>query len=325
MPKEISKIMNRLLLISLLILISLSPLMGEKKNVLIIRGKSTHANYCHNNDEVGFLIKSKLEKSKYAKQFEVTTCLNYPKDLKLVEKADLIIISSDGGPNHALADKANPTKNSKHLDSVLKKNKTGLIVIHWATDAPSNGFGQLHPENSKMMLDWVGAVYYWVNRGKDPNSSWTWKYPVLEMNVNKKHPISNGVAEKFKLQDEFYFNFFTEGKDSRTPKTDQVTFLHTTKAPNSAGDIRHKDKWREQACYWAYTRNNQGRSVAMTSAHMYHTWANPHFFKTFANSIFWTLNMPIPEGGVDISTPTVEELLAINKKTKIFTKAQHFK
>ena len=58
-----------------------------------------------------------------------------------------------------------------------KGNKPGLIVIHWATDAPSGGMGQLHPENSEMMMDWIGAVYYWVKKGKDPKSSWTWKFP----------------------------------------------------------------------------------------------------------------------------------------------------
>ncbi len=175
-----------------------------------------------------------------------------------------------------------------------------------------------------MMLDWIGAVYYWVNKGKDPNSSWTWKYPVLELSVEQEHPISNGVAGTFKLQDEYYFNFFTEGADSRTPKTDQVTFLHTAKAPSTRAEVKQEEKWREQPVYWAFTRENGGRSVGMTSAHMYHTWANPHFFQTFVNSIFWTLKMPVPEKGVDIATPTLEELLSYGD-TAIYEMARHFK
>ena len=215
------------ILSKIILLIGLVSFIGtalaEKKNVLIIRGKSTHQKYAHNNDEVGQLIKSKIEKSKYAEQFDVKTTLNYPKDLSLVENADLIIISSDGGAKHALADKKDPTKNTKHLDGVLKKNKTGLIVIHWATDAPSGGMAQLHPENSKMMMDWIGAVYYWVNKGKDPESSWTMKFPVLEMKVNKEHPVTNGVPENFLLQDEYYFNFFTEA-GGRNPGFGQGQF-----------------------------------------------------------------------------------------------------
>ena len=297
--------------------------LAEKKNILIIRGQSTHQKFSHNNDEVGQLIKSKLEKSMYAKQFEVKTTLNYPKDLSLVEDADLIIISSDGGAKHALANKDNQTTHTKHLDGVLKKNKTGLIVIHWATDAPSAGMGQLHPENAEMMMNWIGAVYYWVDRAKSPKSSWTWKFPVLDLKVDKSHPISNGVAETFRLQDEYYFNFFT-GPEGRNPGSDKVTFLHSGNAPSHRSDMDNKANWRDQAVYWSFTRENGGRSVAMTSAHMYHTWANAHFFQSFTNSIFWTLNMEIPEEGVDIPTPTLEELLSFGD-TEIYKLARHFK
>lgn len=298
----------------------LSTAYAEKKNILIIRGVSTHSKDSHNNDEVGLLIKSKLEKSKYADQFDVATTMNYPEDLSLVENADLIIISSDGGIKHALANPGDQTKHTSHLDGVLKKNKTGLIVIHWATDAPSDKFGELHPENSKMMMDWIGAVYYWVDKSKDPKSSWTWKFPVLELKVDKTHPISNGVAGTFKLQDEYYFNFFTEA-DGRNPGSDKVTFLHTAHAPSHRSDMNNK---RDQACYWSFVREGGGRSVAMTSAHMYHTWANPHFFQSFANSIFWTLSLQVPESGVDIATPTLEELLEIGD-TRIYKMARHFK
>jgi hypothetical protein len=62
----------------------------------------------------------------------------------------------------------------------------------------------------------------------------------------------------------------------------------------------------------------------MTSAHMYHTWANKHFFQTFVNSVFWTLKMEIPENGVAISTPTLEELKSHGKGATIHPKAQFF-
>lgn len=300
-----------------------AQLTDAPKRVLIIRSASTHGKDSHNNDQVGQLIQDKLEKSQYAESFEIQTTINYPKDLTLVEDADLIIISSDGGGKHALMNKENPTQHTEHLDGVLKKNKTGLIVIHWATDAPSGGMGKLHPENSKMMMDWVGAVYYWVKKGKDPASSWTWKYPVVDLSVNQSHPISHGVPETFRLQDEFYFNFFTS-KSGRNPGSDRVTFLHTANAPSHRTDMDNKANWRDQAVYWSFERDNGGRSVAMTSAHFYHTWANPHFFQSFTNSIFWVLGLEVPKDGVQINTPTVDELLSY-KGTKIYELARHFK
>lgn len=286
-----------------------SDLTGEKKKILIIRGASTHGKDSHNNDEVGRLIQDKLEASQYAGSLEVQTSFNYPQDLSLVENADLIIISSDGGAKHVLGNKKDPTKHMKHLDGVLKKNKTGLIVIHWATDAPSSGMGQLHPENSQIMMDWVGAVYYWVKKGKDPASSWTWKFPALDLKVNKSHPISNGLPDAFRLKDEYYFNFFT-AQDGRNPGSDKVTFLHSANAPSHRSDMNNPENWRDQAVYWSFEREDGGRSVAMTSAHFYRTWANPHFFQSFGNSVFWTLGLEVPEDGVEMITPTADELLS---------------
>ena len=290
---------------------------GEKKKVLIIRGKSTHKGDSHNNNEVGLLIKDKLEASQYAGSLEVETTFGYPKDLSLVENADLIIISSDGGARHVLANKKDPTKYMKHLDGVLKKKKTGLILIHWATDAPSGGMGQLNPENAQMFMDWIGAVYYWVKKGDDPASSFTWKFPTLDLKVNKEHPISNGLPDTFEMQDEYYFNFFN-AEGGRNPGSDKVSFLQSANAPSWRGAIEDEKKkdWREQAVYWSFERENEGRSVAMTSAHFYRTWMNPHFFQSFANSVFWTLGMDVPEEGVDIPTPTAEELLSY-KGTKL--------
>ena len=288
---------------------------AEKKKILIIRGKSTHKGDSHNNDQVGRMIKDKLEGSKYADSFEINTTLNYPKDLSLVEEADLIIISSDGGERHVLGNKKDPTKHMAHFDSVLKKNKTGLIVIHWATDAPSGGMGKLNEGNAQMMMDWIGAVYYWVNKGDDPASSFTWKFPTLDFKVNKDSPISNGLPDRFTMQDEYYFNFFN-AEGGRNPGSDKVTFLHSANAPSSRADIKKKENWREQAVYWSFERENEGRSVAMTSAHFYRTWMNPNFFQSFTNSVFWTLGMEVPEDGVDIPTPTAEELLSY-KGTKL--------
>ena len=296
-----------------------------KKKILIIFGNSSHQNYCHNNKEVGLFLEKKLKASSYANQFEVTSSYNYPKDLTLVEEADLIIISSDGGPNHALAEKGALTKHTLHLDSVLKKNQTGLMMLHWATDAPSSGFRKYNPVNGPLMIDWIGAVYYWDKDLQSSLNSWTWKFPVLELKVNKSHPIANGLPDTFKLQDEYYFNFFTEGADSRNPKPDNVTYIHTASAADTMANQDATEQYREQPVYWACEREDEGRSVALTSAHMYHTWANPHFFKTFANSILWTLKLPIPEEGADMETPTLEELLEMSNKVQIHTKALHFK
>lgn len=126
----------------------------------------------------------------------------------------------------------------------------------------------------------------------------------------------------FQLQDEYYFNFFTAA-DGRNPGSDRVTFLQSTIAPGHSTDMENRANWREQPVYWCFTRENGGRSVAMTSAHFYHSWANPNFFQSFANSIFWTIGPEIPKEGLDIATSTLEELLSY-EGTAIYKMARHF-
>lgn len=292
------------------------------KKIHIIYGESTHNKACHNNVEVASLIKFKLDQSKYKESFDVTTSFKYPEDESLIQNADLVIISSDGAIKHALTPndkKVDISTDMKKLDSVIEKNKTGLIVIHWATDAPSRKYGAPEEENDKIMMDWIGACYYWVKKSRAPESSWTKKPGVEELKVNQKTVLSNGLPEKFKMQDEYYYNFFTDGvNNKRNVVSDKVQPVHLCEMGKKGNAVRL------QPVYWGYTRANEGRSVGMTSAHFYHNWANPNFFKTFMNSIFWTLGMEVPKDGVDIATPTIDELLAQSKDVEIDKKAQHF-
>lgn len=288
----------------------------DNKEILIIHGDSTHGAGQHRNREVAYMIKDKFDKSKYASQINVTLSYKYPKDEWLVDKADLVIISSDGGTGHAL-NGPDPQENMKKLDAVLKKNKTGIIVIHWATDCPGTkkfGLCDASLANNILMHRWIGAYYYW-----GPNKSWTQKFPVKDLKVNKSHPISNGLPDVFKLQDEYYWNFFTP-KGKRNYPDKNVVFIHETMAQETPKD----KELILQSPYWVKTRDDGGRSVGMTSAHMYHTWANKHFFQTFVNSVFWTMKLDIPENGVDIITPTVEELKSHGEGATIFAKAQFF-
>ena len=223
--------MTRTFLVLTFLLATLTAALAAKKNVLIIYGDSTHDLKAHNNTEVAVLLKDKIAQSKYADQFEVTLHYGYPKDQSMVEMADLIIISSDGGPQHALKIGGGVTEFTRMLDPVLKKKKTGLIVIHWATDAPSEKFAHHNEENARS-IRWNGSVRSttgWT-RAIAARAAATIKPSKKEIRVNKNHPIANGVAESFVLNDEFYWNFFTEGKDSRNPKNDQVAFIHLADA-----------------------------------------------------------------------------------------------
>jgi hypothetical protein len=301
-----------------LVLAEKEPTDKDKKEVLIIYGNSTHGAGQHRNKEVAHMLKHKLDHSRYAAQFNVVLSYTYPEDTTLVDQADLVIISSDGGTGHALmADKIDAVKNMKDLDARLKENKAGLIVIHWATDCPKNKnltVTETCKVNNPIMHRWIGAYYSWGEECK----SWTEKFPVKDLVVNTDHPIGNGLPATFKMQDEYYWNFFSEGEGSRNVPGEDVVFIHKTLAGKKG------EEFREQSPYWANTRSDGGRSVGMTSAHMYHNWANPHFFQTVANSIFWTLHLDVPAEGVDIATPSIDELKSFGEGATIHKGAVFF-
>ncbi|MEM7390990.1 MAG: hypothetical protein AAF492_01480 [Verrucomicrobiota bacterium] len=173
----------------------------DQKEILIIYSKSTHGAGQHRNTEVAHLIKQKIERSRYASQFNVTLSYHAPKDKTIIDRADLIIISSDGGTGHALmAEKKDAVTDMEDLDARLKKNKAGLIVIHWATDSPKARNFSLTKTcevNNPIMHRWIGAYYAWGNC-----RSWTEKFPIKDLAVNTSHPVGNGLPETFKMQDE---------------------------------------------------------------------------------------------------------------------------
>ena len=147
-----------------------------------------------------------------------------------------------------------------------------------------------------------------------PFRSWTLKPPVPKSKkTNKEHPIANGVDPEFDFKDEVYLNFFTPGSESRNPKSDKVTYIHTALTPRHKADKGDRSKWTEQSFYWCFTCENEGRSSNDISAINTKPGLTATSFRLFANSIFWTLNMDIPKEGVEIATPTQGELDQMRK------------
>ena len=123
-------------LVLVLLVTFISTVLADVKKVHIIYGKSSHGKDAHNNTEAAKLIKYKLEQSKYADKFHVTMSFHYPKDESLVENADLIILSCDGGDRHALAVKNDLTRDTKKIDespieNIFDDKILVLIILLW--------------------------------------------------------------------------------------------------------------------------------------------------------------------------------------------------
>jgi len=204
----------------------------------------------------------------------------YPKDESILEDAATIVIFSTGHSGHVL---------KKRLDqfAALMDKGTGVVMIHWSTEAEKGKMGDLF---SKWMggfcdLDWS------VNPHWKPN-----------FNNLPDHPISRGV-EPFSVDDEWYYHMrFVEGLKGVTPILTDVPPDHTLRRPDGArsGNTAVRKavaNGETQHVAWAYQRPGGGRGFGFTGGHNHESWQDDNFRKVMLNAILWTANVEVPQDG----------------------------
>ena len=211
---------------------------GGKRLVVMVAGKPSHGPGEHEHN-AGIQLLAKCLKETMADKVQVEVSLNgaWP-DAALVEKADTIVMYSDGGGSHVAAGKY------AQLDAQMKRG-CGLVCLHYAVEpayAPDNWpeFArkedgktatqtEFNPartskgEGAKELLYGMGGYFeqYW-----SVNPHWT-----AEFKSFPKHPISNGV-EPFSTNDEWYYHMrFREGMKRVTPILSDLPPVATTERP----------------------------------------------------------------------------------------------
>jgi hypothetical protein len=219
-----------------------------------------------------------------------------PRDLDAVRDAAAIVIesSSDRAENetHPLFP-PNPSTNGrsydeattaylKSFDDLIKQNKIGVVIIHYANWA----------ENWRARayyLDWTGGL--WVQAvSKNPVDEWSM---TLE---NRKHPVLRGV-KPWTYRDEVFCRFFLP-KDAR--RTDLLL----------ASPKEDKFKIGPQIAAWAYQRDDGGRSFVFGGLDFRDNLAQDNYRRFLLNGIAWAAGVEIPKRGVDSPTPDVSDVSA---------------
>jgi type 1 glutamine amidotransferase len=224
---------------------------------------------------------------------QTVVCSNgWPADPQVFDGADAVVLSMDGGQNHALI-------KDDHLQMLgaLMEKGVGLACIHWAVEpTPEKG--------EKEMIDWMGGAY---EPNWSVNPTWVAEYKSLP-----DHPITRGV-HPFTIRDEWYFHLrFVDGMKGVTP-------ILATVAPDSTMDrpdgphsgnpaVRESVKNHDaQTMCWAYERPSGGRGFGFTGAHYHKNWGNDNFRKVVLNGILWVAHVEVPPDGVQ-SHVTAEDL-----------------
>jgi type 1 glutamine amidotransferase len=219
-----------------------------------------------------------------------------PRDLDAVRDAAAIVIdsSSDRADNetHPLFP-PNPSTNGrgydpettaylKALDDLLKANKIGVVIIHYANWAENWRAREYY-------LNWTGGLWVQI-ASKNPVDEWSMSFE------NRKHPILRGV-KPWTYRDEIFCRFFLPNDARRTN-----LLLATPK--------EDKAKIGPQIASFAYQRDDGGRGFVFGGLDFRDNLAQDNYRRFLLNGIAWAAGIEIPKHGVDSPTPDVSDVSA---------------
>ena len=277
-------------LLPLLTLFLIGPAQAAK--VVFISGKPSHGPMMHEHRAGNLLLAKALREADLGIETVVLPENGYPKVPTVLEDADTIVVFCTGHEEHLLNAKL------EAFDALMKKG-TGVVTIHWATEA-------LMGPPSKKFLEWMGG-YCDLNWSVNPH--WTPKFETFP-----DHPVSRGLTP-FALNDEWYYHMrFVPDLKGVTPILSAVPGPETLMredGPRSGNPQVRKSvaNGESQHVAWAYERpEGKGRGFGFTGAHKHVNWQNDNFRKVVLNAILWTAHVEVPAGGVPSKRPTNDEL-----------------
>jgi len=263
---------------------------ADKTKVVFISGKPSHGRLAHEHRAGNMILAKGLNESGLPIEAVVVPHYGYPKDESILNGADTIVVFCTGHGGHVLNPKL------KEFDALMKKG-TGVVMIHWATEAikgdPGNKF-----------LEWMGGF---CDLNWSVNPHWTPNFKA------QKHPIWNGV-KPFSVNDEWYYHMrFVKDLKGVTPILTDVPLAKTLKRPDGARSgnptVRKAvANGESQHVAWAYERPDGARGFGFTGGHVHMNWQHDDNRKLMLNAILWTANVEIPKDGVPSKTPTQEEM-----------------
>lgn len=293
--------MKRYFFIVLFFCATLCSAQEKKAKIVFISGKPSHGPMAHEHRAGNILLAKRLNDSGLPIEAVVLPDVGYPADSSVLKDAATIVIFCTGHKGHLLNPKL------EEFDGFMK-NGTGVVMIHWATEAE---FGM----PGKKFQEWMGG-YCALNWSVNPH----WK---PNFTTFPDHPISRGLTP-FSLDDEWYYHMkFVPELKGVTPILSAVPGSETLKRPDGSRSgnpaVRKAvANGESQHVAWAYDRpDGKGRGFGFTGAHNHKSWQDDNFRTVLLNAICWTAHVEVPEKGVPSKTPTDEELkLNLDDKSK---------
>ncbi len=268
------------ILLVLLFCITAHATAKEKAKVVFISGTPSHGAMKHEHRAGNMILAESLNRSGLDVEGVLVPHPGYPKDGGILEDADSVVIFCTGHRGHVL----NP-----HLDEFdeLMKSGTGVVMIHWATEAEKGKPGD-------KFLSWMGGF---CDLDWSVNPHWTPNFKDFP-----DHPIANGV-KPFRVDDEWYYHMrFVPEMKGVTPILSDLPPASTLRRADGARSgnptVRQAvAAGKSQVVAWAYDRPAGGRGFGFTGAHNHVSWQDENFRKVVLNAILWTANVEVPKEG----------------------------
>lgn len=259
----------------------------SKKQIILISGPSSHGYGAHAYGPAFQLLARMLNENVPAVN---ATVVGADQDLSAMDRADAVVLGSDGG---MLVKKLAPK-----LAPLMSKG-VGLGCLHYTLDPGE-------PEAVKNLISWIGGAYeqYW-----SVNPHWE-----AEFRTFPDHPVARGL-KPFKLSDEWYYHMrFAEQMKGVTPVLFDVPPESTRRredGPHVGNPQVRARTGMTEVVAWVYERPGGGRGFGFTGMHSHWNWAQDSFRRCVLNALVWIAGAEVPAGGVGSKTPTLEELQGV--------------
>lgn len=283
--------MNRLnfAYVSALAVVAVATATGSesRKQILLIHGSSSHGYGAHAYGPALQMLAQMLNENVPAVN---ATVLSAEQDLAAMDKADAIVLGSDGG---MLVKRL-----AARLEPLMSKG-VGLGCLHYTLDPGE-------PEAVKNLITWIGGAYeqYW-----SVNPHWEAKFRTFP-----DHPVARGL-KPFKMSDEWYYHMrFAEQMKGVTPILSDVPPESTRRredGPHVGNPHVRARKGMAEVVAWVCERPGGGRGFGFTGMHSHWNWGQDSFRKCVLNALVWIAGAEVPAGGVASKTPTLEELQGV--------------
>lgn len=258
------------------------------KKILFLAGNPSHGYGAHEHHAGCLILAKSIEQGMPGYKCEIFRN-EWPKDEKIFEGVDTIVMYCDGGGGHLVMPKL------AECDALAKKG-VGIVCVHYGVEVPKG-------EAGVKFIDWIGGYFepHW-----SVNPHWEAKFEKFP-----DHPISRGV-EPFNCDDEWYYHMrFREEMKGVTPILTAIppaSTLSRPDGPHSGNPDVRKEAGKPQHVAWACERPDGGRGFGFTGGHNHWNWGDPNFRKIVLNAIVWTAKGEVPAKGVGDSPITLEKL-----------------